>query len=112
MSDDGIKRMDAKEFREGGFLHEVNRLCLHPLGLALEVVVNDDGSETLGGVWDYRDDPEGMVFGPGCIDPAKIAAVDAERARHEPFRLALFGTVVQPPDSGHPESTTPQEASS
>lgn len=97
---DGIKRMGAKEFREVGFLHEVNRLVLHPLGLALEVVVNDDGSETIGGVWDYRDDPEGMIFGRGC-DKAKIAAVDAERARHEPHRVALMGAAVQPPDWCH-----------
>lgn len=58
-----IKRIDIKEFREQGFLQEANRLFFHPLGLALEIVQEDDGSECLGGVWDYRNDPEGMLFG-------------------------------------------------
>ena len=60
--EDHIKRIDIKEFREAGYLQEANRQFFHPLGLALEVVLNEDGTETLGGVWDYRDDPEGIVF--------------------------------------------------
>lgn len=57
---DNIKKMSAKEFRELGLLQEVNRLYLHPMGLALEIVVEDDGTEHFGEVWDYRADPEGM----------------------------------------------------
>ena len=59
---DEIKRMNIKEFREEGYLQEVNRRLLHPLGLALEVILEEDGSERLGGVWDYRDDHEGIIF--------------------------------------------------
>ena len=62
-SDDDIKRMSVKEFREKGFLQEANRLFFHPLGLALEVKNVDTPEECLGGIWDYRDDPEGMLFG-------------------------------------------------
>jgi len=57
-----VKRIDIKEFREKGFLQEANRHFFHPLGLALEIIIEDDGSEKLGGIWDYRDDPEGMFF--------------------------------------------------
>lgn len=57
-----IKRIDIKEFREMGLLAELNRTFLHPLGLALEVVVDDDGIEKLGGIWDYRDDSEGILY--------------------------------------------------
>ena len=58
-----IKRIDIKEFREKGYLQELNRRFLHPLGLALEVIVNDvDGSEILGGVCDYREDVEGIYY--------------------------------------------------
>lgn len=32
-----IPRMPIAEFRETGYLHEINRLLLHPLGLAMEV---------------------------------------------------------------------------
>lgn len=62
MKDDKIKRMDIKEFREKGYLQELNRRFLHPLGLALEVEVEDNGNEKLGGVWDYRKDEEGIYY--------------------------------------------------
>ena len=35
---------------------------LHPLGLALEVCISDDGKETLDRVWDYREDEEGIYY--------------------------------------------------
>lgn len=57
-----IKRMDVKEFRKLGYLQELNRQFLHPLGLALEVIVGENGDETIGGIWDFRDDPEGIYF--------------------------------------------------
>ena len=41
------KKISIKEFREKGFLQEVNRIFFHPLGLALEVNIDDDGNETL-----------------------------------------------------------------
>jgi len=70
-----IKRIDIKEFREKGFLQEVNRLFFHPLGMALEVIVEEDGTESLGGVWDYRDDPEGMFFAEELLP--KLARANA-----------------------------------
>ena len=75
-----VKRIDIKEFREKGFLQEANRLFFHPLGLALEVIINEeDGSETLGGVWDYRDDPEGMFFGAGMAKLDRAEAIEELR---------------------------------
>lgn len=38
-----INRIDIKEFREQGYLREVNRRFFHRLGLALEVLVLDSG---------------------------------------------------------------------
>ena len=58
-----VKKMDIKEFQEKGFLQEVNRLFFHPLGLALEVSIDDFGNYSLGGVWDYREDPDGIIYG-------------------------------------------------
>jgi len=57
-----IKKISAKEFREKGYLQEVNRRFFHPLGLALEMTVNIDGTETLSGLWDYREDEEGIYY--------------------------------------------------
>jgi hypothetical protein len=71
-----IKRMDIKEFRELGFLQEANRQFFHPLGLALEVIVDEETGETsLGGIWDYRDDPEGMFFMDETIDEKRITMI-------------------------------------
>jgi len=91
-----VKRIDIKEFREFGYLHELNRGFLHPLGLALEVVVEDDGTERLGGVWDYRDDPEGMRFHEGTLNPEKARRIAAERERRRPAREAALGYWQQP----------------
>lgn len=58
-----IKRMDLNEFRDQGFLQEVNRRFFHPLGLALQLIVDDTGKViSFGGIRDFRDDPEGLIF--------------------------------------------------
>src|SRR5690348_1073869 len=96
-----IKRIDINEFRDRGYLQEANRRFFHPLGLALEIVVDDNtGKASLGGVWDYRDDPEGMMFG---IDTEEIEGmnkkaqnVDLEMLAHQEARVKLFGDVIQP----------------
>lgn len=98
-----IKYMPAAEFRALGYLQELNRGFLHPHGLALEVIVEDDGTEKLGGIWDYREDAEGIAFGEGMIDPEQIRSVRAELEKHRSAREAMFGSVIQPaPD----EATT------
>ena len=85
-------RMDIREFWEAGYLQEANRRFFHPLGLALEVEVDDETGEfRLGGVWDYRDDPEGVLFSPGIIDPNKAMKVGAEMLRKKDVRSRLEG---------------------
>lgn len=99
-----IKRIDIKEFREKGFLQEANRLFFHPLGLALEVQVDENtGKETLGGIWDYREDPEGMIYDIANLPAdeketmaAKAKYVTAEFKKHDTGRLALFGNRFEP----------------
>lgn len=59
---ENIKRIEIKEFRESGYLQELNRNFLHPLGLALEIEIDDNGNEKLGGIWDYRDDDLGIYY--------------------------------------------------
>lgn len=79
-----VNRIDIKEFRDRGYLQEANRLFFHPLGLALEVIIDEENGEVrLGGIWDNRDDPEGTVFID--FDPGKAKMVAAEReAKREP----------------------------
>ena len=88
-----VRHISIAEFREFGFLQEVNRQFFHPLGLALEVVIDDDGSETLGGIWDYRDDPEGVKFAEVDSDKAqRVAKLQNKKAIE---RLGLLGYVIQ-----------------
>lgn len=92
------KRMTVKEFREQGYLQEVNRLFLHPLGLALEVVKEDDGSERFGEVWDERDDDEGIIYGElNHIEREKALRIHEERITKSTLRRAKFGWAIQPP---------------
>lgn len=88
---ESVKYMDLVEFMRLGFLQEANRRFFHPLGLALEMEVADDGAVRLSGIWDYRDDPEGIVFGSGAIDAIKIASVAVEGSRHLAVRELMFG---------------------
>lgn len=94
---DKIKRINIKEFKEKGFLQEVNRLFFHPLGLALEVVsdIGDDENYSLGGIWDYRDDPEGMCFAKDMIDQEKIDHIERLRKEKESIREENLGYVIQ-----------------
>lgn len=91
------KAMDLKEFREAGFLQEANRLFFHPLGLALGVNVDESGAYTDLGIWDCRDDPEGIVFDE--VEQPKVDHVQALRDSKMEARLAAFGYHVQ----GSPE---------
>lgn len=118
-----INRIDVGEFRDRGYLQEVNRRFLHPLGLALEVRSPADGfldrlralrrawqeskGWTMGGVWDYRDDPEGMRYaGPGLPNRLKALWVTAERNAKATERRRTLGYVVQPlPDLDRPNPT-------
>lgn len=77
---------------------ELNRTFLHPLGMALEVVIEEDGSEVLGGIWDYRYDPEGVLY--------KGLPEESVRERHESVqsharkmyesRMSTHGFFIQP----------------
>jgi hypothetical protein len=92
-----IKYIDIKEFRERGYLQEANRRFFHPLGLSLEITSEEDGSEHLSGVWDLREDPEGIIFDKGYgLDVDKAEAIDDEFDEHAEARIQLLGQVIQP----------------
>ena len=93
--DDKINRMNIKEFRELGYLQEVNRGFFHPLGLALETTIGDDNVESLSGIQDYRDDPEGMRYEELDLQ-SKAKLVEEERERRRPARETILGYWQQP----------------
>lgn len=90
-----IPWMDIKEFREEGFLQEANRLFFHPLGLALVVGIDENDRHFLSGVWDYRDDPEGVVFAPHSLSQEKIDNIEKLRLNKSEVRIGKIGSVIQ-----------------
>jgi hypothetical protein len=91
-----IKTITVKELREEGYIQEANRLFFHPLGLALSVSVEEDGTESFGTVWDHRDDPEGITFGGAYVESPdwlrKARNVAQARLKHFPTRASMFGS--------------------
>lgn len=94
-----VKKMTVKEFRQLGYLQELNRRFLHPLGLALEVNVSESHETFSEGIWDYRDDPEGLIFGPGIIDPEKAKRIYHEQAEKASVRTEKLGYAIQPEEA-------------
>lgn len=82
------KILSAKEFRDLGLLQELNRLFLHPRGLAMAVTLDGD-DVSLGPIYDWRADPEGGAFVRGELDPGKAAFVDRLFSERIRARLAL-----------------------
>lgn len=67
---DGSPEAAARFLYQSGLLFEINRRVLHPLGLALEIQQDDEDSDKIGfgGLWDYRNDPEGLYFDAESFD--------------------------------------------
>lgn len=69
---------------------DMRRECVE-LAIAAMMAIYPPGSQHISGVWDYRDDKEGIIFGEATEDgEQKAARVLAERERHRAFRSALF----------------------
>ena len=97
------KCISIKEFRETGYLQELNRRFLHPLGLSLEVEVDPEThEERLSGVRDCRNNPLGILYPPEILEQhAKIfyhaaKSVEQERQIKMEARRKKFGWTVQP----------------
>lgn len=84
--------ISASSFRELGFLHEVNRLVLHPLGLAMFVDPDKDQM----GVFDMRDDPEGVYYHDETLRPEAATYVAEKLEARGQARIDQLGYVIQP----------------
>lgn len=109
LSSEERKRMEAHRLpasevasflHKSGLLFEINRRLLHPLGMALSVVMEDDGRiSAIGPMWDYRDDPEGMLFDSSTFAASQakfkafLEAEDVDRKLIE--RSERLGFVIQ-----------------
>ena len=99
------KEMDLNEFTDKGYLLEVNRQFLHPLGLAMYVNFDEEGKATHCGIYDDRGDPEGWyqgyLAGMGTEEDQrdalrKVRWIADEWRRRVPARVAALGYIIQP----------------
>ena len=94
-----LEELDIKTFVELGLLQEINRLILHPIGMALKVDVDKEGEYTLGGVV-ITDDPKGIVFTDEKVSSEgfqrKCEQLDSLRNKAKTARMEKLGYFVQP----------------
>jgi hypothetical protein len=66
------QRQPLDELVQSGLLQEINRRVLHPFGLSLNVVVDDeDGSIDSIVFHDFRDKPEDLLYSPSFLDESR-----------------------------------------
>lgn len=86
------------QVRDGGVLHEINRLILHPIGLAMGIRYEEDRATALV-LYDGRGDPEGLEFDPSTLDPSKAQAFARLMKAAVERRLRPLGFGIQPVES-------------
>ena len=89
------KTMTWDEFHKQGYLQEMNRQFLHPLGLSLALKV-DDGKRSFHAIFDHQDSKEALIFKPGLLKARLKEKVEHEQEERGQVRLAGMGFIVQP----------------
>jgi hypothetical protein len=98
----------ARFLQETGLLAEINRVVLHPRGLALSIVAKERHSTVhvdvvgFGPLYEKRDD-EGIIFSEKDLARATAQLLSAEASGEvaiRPHRQERLGFVVQPAPGG------------
>lgn len=107
MVEDSRDTMTLQEFYDEGYLQELNRGFLHPLGLAMSVIVEEvNGRKVVkefGGIVDKRDAPHEIFFAEGEIDKDAIENVNEQSVEGFDKRFEELGFVIQDPQDEAPE---------
>lgn len=95
---DDINTMSLDDFVKSGYLQEVNRKFLHPMGIALSVIADEKGQiQGFGPIWDHRNDPEGIRYDRIDEDMTRKAQkVENHRKKKAKERYQKLGYIIQP----------------
>ena len=100
-----MKYLNIEELRKQGYLQEVNRNFFHPLGLAMEISINDEGGEYISGIWDCRNDKEGIYYDIENSDEERKDRfrknkkhIDTEMDSRIRKRIEILGFGIEPID--------------
>ena len=89
-------KLSVMEFRDLGYLQELNRQFLHPLGLSMEVMLDPLTGEERLEITDCRESTSSPILAE--LDPFKTRLIrDEIRQRYGP-RTRELGHWVQPAD--------------
>ena len=88
---------NLQELRDLGVIQEVNRLLLHPMGLALGVFY-EAGEEPSLVMFDSREDAKGIRYEDDVLEPEKAQTFARLLKAGVENRLPTFGYGVQPVD--------------
>ncbi len=94
--------LDWEVARGLGVLQEINRLLLHPRGLALQIDVQEDGETAVCKIWDSREDPEGIHYEEVDLVTGASQFQQILDNKSED-RMAALGYIVQPTRGSPPE---------
>ena len=93
-----IDKMDIATFVEIGMLQEINRLILHPVGMAMSVEIDDEGQCKLGDIL-ITEDPAGIHFSNESALSDKFKQkcdnLDSLRDKAKEARIRELGYFVQ-----------------
>ena len=96
MADDP-KEINLKEFRDFGYLQEVNRRFFHPLGLALVMdCEGEDDRQAQLAIQDFRHLNEGHQFPESLISIQKAERIEDEMEMRMRYRIKDLGWYEQP----------------
>lgn len=98
-----MKYIDLREFKDLGYLQEVNRRFFHPLGLAMAVSCkNGEDKVVFTGIVDSRGEEDGFIFDERCMDSKieeyedKAMFIQGEWERKCEKRRINLGYEIQP----------------
>jgi hypothetical protein len=97
-----MQLMSLKDFRDKGYLQEVNRRFLHPLGLGLGIAIRkeeiDDENEQkyFLVVVEALDDPEGMLYPESMMEKEKAVYINERWVEKAKTRMEELGYIIQP----------------
>jgi len=96
--DDPNPTISAREFVDFGYLQELNRNFLAPLGLVMEIAPPNDEERSLGElkIFDFRKSPERAILPVSQLDSQKAENVSSALDLAGSRRLQQLGFLYQP----------------
>lgn len=68
LSDDCPQKVSVRELMDEGYIQEMNRVFLHPLGLSMGISSDESGEPVIEGIFDYRGQEKPVAFHKSVVN--------------------------------------------